>query len=97
MKKRDKFQRPETRISEDGCSVFVTLKVNRDQFEFARALAGFHAGAHPNGTAEEQLETHLFFALHDAQMQAEWRPSAEIEALHPAVRADHSLDDEIPF
>jgi len=99
MKK--KHQRVNTRFSADGRTVFVTLRIDRKDYEFARSWAVFHARADPQGTAEDHLEGYLNMALQEAREYANWRAPPEINALYPAVdrrfegKAD--MDDGIPF
>ncbi|MBJ6371800.1 hypothetical protein [Sedimentitalea arenosa] len=95
------FERRDTRFSADGRTVFVRLRINRKDFEFARSWAEFHAAADPAGTAEDHLEGYLSMALLEAREHAKWRAPPEIEALYPAVdkglRGLPDMDDGIPF
>jgi|AACY02.2.fsa_nt_gi hypothetical protein len=97
MKKPDRIQSNKARVSDDGCTVFVCLRVDRKAYEFARYWAAFHADADPHGTAECQLEGYLSTALGRAILTANWRPPPEIEALYPALTNDHREDEGFPF
>lgn len=97
MKKRQNFQSYGTRFSEDGCTVFVCLRVDRRDYEFARSWAKLHAVADPDGTAEGHLEGYLNTALARAISQANWRAPASIEALYPALSNDQGDSDAFPF
>lgn len=98
---RWKFERASTRLSPDGTTVFVQLRVEREAYEFARHWAAFHAAAAPDGTAEDQLEGYLNMALTEAMEAADWTPPPEIEALRPKARPRKpragDLDDDIPI
>jgi hypothetical protein len=97
----NKYQRNGTRFSEDGCTVFVMLRVDRRSYEFARAWAAFHAEADPAGTAEDQLEGYLNMALMSHMQDMDWVASPEVEALYPRLsdreKSGDDLDDGIPF
>jgi hypothetical protein len=57
-----------TRFSKDGTTVFVRLRVDRRDYEYARHWARLHHAAMPYGTAEDQLEGYrcfLYFFLPD--------------------------------
>lgn len=95
-------RRPDTRFARDGRSVFVTLNVDRRDYEYARAWAVFHAVADPDGTAECQLEGMLSAALLRAQIEDCWQPLPEIEALYEPRREyckfkANNDDEDIPF
>lgn len=72
------FQRKGTRISPDGGTVFVRLRISRINYEFARSRAAFHAKADPAGTAEEQIEGYVGTTLANARQAADWQPPPEI-------------------
>ena len=99
-RRNNSFQRPDTRFSKDGCTVYVRLRVDRRSYEFARSWAAFHAQADPCGTAEVQLEGYLNMALLSHMTELDWAAPPEIEALYPepenADIADDT-DDGIPF
>jgi len=90
-----------TRVSKDGRSVSVRLRVDRRDYEFARAWAAVHAEADPQGTAEEQLEGYLAMALMQRRAESGWTPPPEIEALFTTGKSagnpQNPLDDSIPF
>lgn len=100
-RQNNRHQRNGTTVSRDGCTVFVTLCVNRRGYEFAREWAAFHAGADPAGTAEDQLEGYLNMALLSQMQDMDWVAPPEIEALYPQLshceKSDYDLDDGIPF
>lgn len=92
----DKLQRPGTRFSEDGCTVFVRLRVDRELYAFARSWAEYHA----TGTVEDQLEGYLNMALLRHMDDLDWHAPPEIAALYARPGADdgkHEDDDGIPF
>lgn len=95
------FQRCGTRVSKDGRTAFVRLRVDRRLYEFARAWAAFHAEADPAGTAEDQLEGYLSAALWDQIVKTGWSPPHEIKALFPigewVGNPRNFSDDELPF
>ena len=95
------MQRKSTRLAKDGRSVFVRLRVDRRDYEFARAWALFHAEADPCGTAEDQLEGALSMALMHNREKCGWQPPQEIAALFAADEIPgnprNSLDDGIPY
>ena len=93
---RERYRRPGTRFSRDGCTAFVRLRVDRREYEFARAWAAFHAEGDPAGTAEDHLEGYLNMALMSHMADLRWRASPEIEALYPELPASDP-DDELPF
>ncbi|TPE48558.1 hypothetical protein [Amaricoccus solimangrovi] len=101
MAKNGEFQRRGTRISKDGKTVLVTLRVERRGYEFARAWASVHAKADPNGTAEEQLEGYLGMALATCISKTGWKPPEEIAALFAteerAGNPQNPLDDGVPY
>lgn len=96
-----KHQRASTRFSGEGRTVFVSLQIDRKDYEFARFWAEFHERADPNGTAEDHLEGYLNMALLGSRERANWRAPPEIEALYPSVgkafRGTDDMDDGIPF
>jgi hypothetical protein len=90
--------RPDTRMSGDGETVLVRLRVTRRAYELARWWALFHSGAMPAGTAEDQLEGYLNAAMADALDGAPDGFKAGWPA--PAAKAGtgkSDLDDGIPF
>ncbi len=93
------MQRSSTRFSEDGTSAVVTLRIDRRDYEFARAWAAVHAEADPQGTAEEQLEGYLAMALMQRRAESNWKPPPEIEALFTTKKSagnpQNNLDDGI--
>jgi hypothetical protein len=97
----NKHRRGGTRFSRDGRTVFVWLRVDRRDYEFARAWAAFHAEADPAGTAEDQLEGYLNMALMTHMDETDWNAPPEIEALYPRLseckKSKEDPDDEIPF
>lgn len=97
MRTVDLVTRESTEMSEDGCTVYVCLRVDRRDYEFARSWVEFHAVADPDGTVEGHLEGYLNTALARAISQANWRPSAAIQALYPTVSNDHREDVDFPF
>ena len=100
-KRKNKHQRKGTRFSKDGRTVFVTLRVDRRSYEFARSWAAFHADADPDGTAEDQLEGYLNMALLSHMDETDWSAPPCIQAYYRGLREDeksvHDLDDGIPF
>lgn len=92
------YRRAETRVSRDGCTVFVRLRVDRRSYEFARAWASVHASEVYDCTAEDQLEGYLNMALLSHMGDLDWRAAPEIEALFPEIAEQVSgFDDGIPF
>lgn len=101
LKREISHRRPDTRFSKDGCTVFVRLRVDRRDYEFARQWAAMHAEADPSGTAEDQLEGYLNMALLSHIADADWSAPPEIGALYPEdakkgfpTEVD---EDEVPF
>lgn len=96
-----KHQRCSTRFSDDGCTVFVRLRVDRRDYEYAKSWAEWHAPADPGGTAEDQLEGYLNMALTRSILYHNWFAPPKIKALYPKVQNDKSpdgdMDDGIPF
>jgi hypothetical protein len=94
-------QRSSTRFSKDGCTVFVRLRVDRRDYEFARSWAAFHSEADPSGTAEEQLEGYLNMALLSHMQDMGWIAPKQIEELYSRSeyyeKPDHDVDDGIPL
>lgn len=95
-------RRATTAFSRDGRTVFVTLNVDRRDYEYARHWAVFHARADPEGTAECQLEGFLNSALLKGQIDDGWEPLPEIKALYAPLRKQWRIrstqdDDDIPF
>jgi hypothetical protein len=99
--RNNKHRRNSTRFSKDGCTVFVVLRVDRRNYEFARAWAAFHADADPTGTAEDQLEGYLNMALMTHMDETDWKGPPEIEALYRRSsdyeNSGDEVDDGIPF
>lgn len=101
----DTNQRPSTRFSKDGRTVFVTLEVDRRTYEFCRWWAVAHYGRldgrkYPNFTAEDQLQGYLYAAM----IRAMDHPPADFEAKwplsplpEPAATHASDLDDGFPF
>lgn len=99
-KRSKKHQRKGTRISKDGRTAFVWLRVGRRKYEFARAWAAHHADADPDGTAEDQLEGYLNMALMTHMDETDWKAPPEIEALYRGLNedeTDHDMNDGVPF
>lgn len=96
-----KHQQDDTAFSEDGCTVFVRLRVDRRHYEYARKWAAFHGPAMPDGTAEDQLEGYISAALDRAIAEDGWKAAPEIEALYPKPapykKSAVDMDDDIPF
>lgn len=94
-------RRNDTRFSKDGRTVFVTLRVDRRSYEFARSWAAFHADADPEGTAEDQLEGYLNMVLLSHMAETDWHAPPRIEAYYRGLmegeKPGHDLDDGIPF
>jgi hypothetical protein len=101
MNSERRSMRSSTRLAKDGRSVFVRLRVDRRDYEFARAWAVFHAEADPQGTAEDQLEGYLSMALMHNRERCGWQPPEEIAALFAgdevARNPQNPLDDGIPY
>lgn len=89
------YRRSNTRFSDDGCTAFVRLRVDRRSYEFARSWAQFHAKADPGGSAEEQLEGYLNMALTSHMLDLDWTAPPEIEALYPDVDDDDLSDGDM--
>jgi len=100
-KQDNKHRRKGTRFSKDGRTVFVTLRVDRRSYEFARSWALHHADADPDGTAEDQLEGYLNTALLSHMDETDWNAPPRIQAYYRGLsdyeKSDHDLDDGIPF
>ncbi len=94
-------QRSSTPFSKDGCTVFVRLRVDRRDYEFARSWAVFHSEADPGGTAEEQLEGYLNMALLSHIQDMGWMAPKQIEELYSQCeyyeKFDPGMDDGIPL
>jgi len=93
-------RRIDTRVSRDGRTVLVRLRVDRRSYEFARFWAGFHSGDEYACTPEDQLEGYLEMALLSHMDELDWFAPPEIEALYPASESRsprNDLDDDIPF
>lgn len=89
-----------TRFSKDGLTAFVTLRVDRRGYEYARYWAEYHSEADPEGAAEDQLEGYLNMALLNAMHDRGWNAPPEIEALYPDTKPDNNhldMDDGLPF
>lgn len=80
--KRQQRQRRSTRFSDNGLTVFVRLRVDRRDYEFARHWAFEHADNLPSGAAEDQLEGSLNMAMLSAMQDSDWQAPLEIEALY---------------
>jgi len=97
----NKHRRGGTRFSKDGRTVFVTLRVDRRSYEFARSWAAFHADADPDGTAEDQLEGYLNTTLMTHMDETDWNAPPQIETYYHGLseygNPDDDLDDGIPF
>lgn len=97
----NKHRRSGTHFSKDGRTVFVTLRVDRRSYEFARSWAAFHADADPLATAEDQLEGYLNMALISHMVETDWNAPPRIEALYRGLNdygnSESDLDDGIPF
>lgn len=97
----DDHQRRGTKLSEDGTTVFVRLRVDRQAYEFARMWARLQHGTYPTGSAEDQLEGYLNAAMDSAMQKADWTAPLEILALYPPPEPrkpyEDDMDDGIPF
>lgn len=95
------MQRASTRFSKDGTTALVTLRIDRRDYEFARAWAAVHAEADPHGTAEDQLEGHLALALMQRRAEFGWTPPPEIAALFTTKESTETpqktMDDGITW
>ena len=95
------YRRKDTRLSRDGRTVSVRLRVDRRSYEFARQwAAAAHSGDHYTYTAEDQLESYLDMALLSHMDEMDWFAPPLIAALYPQHdegNAENDFDDDIPF
>ncbi|MDJ0922906.1 MAG: hypothetical protein QNI84_17400 [Henriciella sp.] len=95
------YQRPGTRISKDGCTVFARLRIDRRVFERGRSWAKFHSAADPGCTAEDIIEGELNMDGQKAIDREGYEAPADVEANYPkpqpASKTAEEIDDDMPF
>lgn len=87
-------------LSKDGRTAYVTLRMGRREYEFARSLAELHSASDPGGTVETYLEKHIRASL-ERCMSAAYQIIVLEEEFYgertSSIRLAGDLDDDVQF